>query len=119
MTHPVYKVVSFEIVGPHALRVEFDDGTAQVIEFGLILRGEIYGPLQDERLFRQVRSTRKFTRSSGLRVLISIRQFSTIGRNTPATCGNWLSDGLPSRARPREHAELKAVAGMPESHIDY
>lgn len=54
MTHPVYKVVAFEIVGPHSLRVEFDDGTAQVIDFGPILRGELYGPLEDERLFRQV-----------------------------------------------------------------
>ena len=54
MTHPVYKVVAFEIVGRHSLRVEFDDGTAQVIDFGPILRGELYGPLEDERLFRQV-----------------------------------------------------------------
>lgn len=52
--HPVYRVVAFEIVGPYTLRVEFDDGTAQVIEFKPILRGELYGPLQDERLFRQV-----------------------------------------------------------------
>jgi hypothetical protein len=54
MTHPVYKVVSFAIVGPHTLRVEFDDGTAQVIDFRPILRGELYGLLQDERSFRQV-----------------------------------------------------------------
>ncbi len=54
MTHAVYKVVAFEIVGPHTLRVEFDDGAAQVIEFGPMLQGELYGPLQDERLFRQV-----------------------------------------------------------------
>ncbi|MGH9453079.1 MAG: DUF2442 domain-containing protein [Terriglobia bacterium] len=54
MTHPIYRVVAFKIAGPHTLRVEFDDGTAQVIEFEPILRGELYGPLQDDRLFRQV-----------------------------------------------------------------
>jgi hypothetical protein len=53
-SHPVYKVVGFEIVGPYTLRVEFDDSTAQVIEFEPILRGEVYGPLRDERLFRRV-----------------------------------------------------------------
>jgi hypothetical protein len=52
--HPVYKVVAFQVIGAHALRVEFDDGTAQAIEFEPILRGELYGALQDERLFRQV-----------------------------------------------------------------
>ncbi|MGH9448285.1 MAG: DUF2442 domain-containing protein [Terriglobia bacterium] len=54
MTHPVYKVVAFEVVGPYALRVEFDDHTAQEIDFEPILRGELYGPLRDERLFRRV-----------------------------------------------------------------
>jgi hypothetical protein len=52
--HPAYKVVTFQVVGPYALRVEFDDGTAQVIDFEPILRGELYGPLKDDRLFRQV-----------------------------------------------------------------
>jgi hypothetical protein len=54
MTHPVYRVLAFEVVAPYTLRVEFDDGTAQVIDFEPILRGELFGPLQDERLFRKV-----------------------------------------------------------------
>ena len=54
MTHPVYKVVAFEVVGAHTLRVEFDDGTTQVIDFAPVLKGELYGPLQNERIFRQV-----------------------------------------------------------------
>jgi hypothetical protein len=54
MAHPVYAVVGFEFAGPHSLRVTFDDDTAQVIDFGPILRGELYGPLQDEALFRKV-----------------------------------------------------------------
>lgn len=54
MSHPVYRVVGFEIVGPYALRVEFDDGEDQVIDFRPVLAGELYGPLQDEKLFNQV-----------------------------------------------------------------
>ncbi len=54
MAHPVYRVTHFEIVGPYTLRVEFDDASTQVINFSDVLAGEIYGPLQDERVFRGV-----------------------------------------------------------------
>jgi hypothetical protein len=54
MAHPVYRVTGFEIVGPHALRVEFDDATAQVIDFTDVLAGDVYGALQDEQVFRGV-----------------------------------------------------------------
>lgn len=54
MTHPIYRVVDFEIVGSYTLRVKFDDGTAQVIDFRPVLVGELYSPLQDEKLFNQV-----------------------------------------------------------------
>ena len=47
-------MVHFEIVGPYTLRVEFDDGMAQTIDFRPVLAGEMYGALQDERLFKQV-----------------------------------------------------------------
>lgn len=54
MTHPIYRVMNFKIVGPYTLRVEFDDGMAQTIDFRPVLAGELYGPLQDEQLFNQV-----------------------------------------------------------------
>ena len=54
MAHPIYRVVNFEIVGSYTLRVEFDDGVAQTIDFRPVLAGEMYGPLRDERLFNQV-----------------------------------------------------------------
>jgi len=54
MTHPIYRVMNFKIVGPYMLRVEFDDGMAQTIDFRPVLAGELYGPLQDEQLFNQV-----------------------------------------------------------------
>jgi len=54
MRHPIYRVVGFEIVGLYTLRVKFDDGTEQVIDFRPVLVGELYGPLQDEGLFNRV-----------------------------------------------------------------
>jgi DUF971 family protein len=53
--HPLYRVRSFERVGTHALRIAFDDGSMQTIDFAPVLAGELYGPLQDPELFAQVR----------------------------------------------------------------
>jgi hypothetical protein len=55
MTHPIYRVRSFEIVSAYTLRVWFDDDTEQVIDFRPVLAGELFGPLRDLSLFNQVR----------------------------------------------------------------
>lgn len=55
MGHPLYRVRSFELLGTHSLRVGFDDGSEQVIDFRPILFGEIFGPLRDPAVFAQVR----------------------------------------------------------------
>ncbi len=55
MIHPIYRVVSFEIVAAHTLRVRFDDGTEQTINLYPVLAGELYQPLRDLALFNQVR----------------------------------------------------------------
>ena len=52
--HPVFRVMGFQIVGLYTLRVRFDDGQERVIDFRPVLAGELYGPLQDEKLFNQV-----------------------------------------------------------------
>ena len=54
MNHPVYRVISFEIVAPYTLRVKFDDDTWQAIDFLPVLKGELYDPLGDLSLFNQV-----------------------------------------------------------------
>lgn len=54
MKHPIFRVESFEIVGPYRLRVEFDDGLAQIIDFRPVLSGELFGPLRDPSLFNRV-----------------------------------------------------------------
>ncbi len=54
MTHPIYRVRQVEIVSAYTLRVGFDDGTEQIINFQPILSGELFGPLRDLELFNQV-----------------------------------------------------------------
>lgn len=48
------KVAGFEIVADYNLRVIFDDGAQQVIDFEPVLHGEMWGPLRDLALFNQV-----------------------------------------------------------------
>lgn len=54
MVHPIYQVVDFQIEDSYILRVHFDDGTHQVIDFEPILEGDLYSPLRDVALFKQV-----------------------------------------------------------------
>ena len=55
MSHPLYNVATFSVVGSHTLCVTFDDGSEQMIDFRPILYGELYAPLRDPDLFAQVR----------------------------------------------------------------
>jgi hypothetical protein len=50
----LHRVTNHEIVADYTLRVEFDDGTEQIIDFRPVLYGEMWGPLQDLTLFNQV-----------------------------------------------------------------
>ena len=62
MTHATYRVRSFQTVAPYTLRVQFDDGTEQVINFEPILAGELYRPLRDLRFSIKCGSIPRFTR---------------------------------------------------------
>jgi hypothetical protein len=55
LSHPIYRVVSFTIVGPYTLNVRFDDTTEQLIDFRPTLAGQLFGPLRDLSLFEGVR----------------------------------------------------------------
>lgn len=55
MKHSIHRVETFEIIGPYTLKVGFEDGTSQTINFEPILRGELLSPLRNPDLFRQVR----------------------------------------------------------------
>ena len=54
MSHPIYRVTGFEIVGPHRLTVTFNDGTQQHIDLRPVLHGPMFGPLQDLPTFNGV-----------------------------------------------------------------
>lgn len=55
MTHPIHRVQSFKVEAPYTLRVAFDDGTEQVINFQPVLAGALFGPLRNIALFNQVK----------------------------------------------------------------
>ncbi len=48
---PLHDILSFEIVAPYTLRIEFDDHTTQVINFKPVLAGELFSPLNDLEVF--------------------------------------------------------------------
>ena len=54
-THAIHFVNRVAVVAPHTLKLWFEDETEQVINFEPVLRGQLYGPLRDLRLFNQVR----------------------------------------------------------------
>jgi len=54
MDHAIYRVEAVAIVKPYTLRVSFDDGTEQTIDFQPVLAGELYGPLKELSVFNRV-----------------------------------------------------------------
>jgi len=54
MNHAIYRIISFKVIKPYTLRINFDDGEEREIDFQPVLAGVIYGALQDEKLFNQV-----------------------------------------------------------------
>jgi hypothetical protein len=55
MRHPIHRVEGFSLVSSYVLRITFDDQTEQVIDFEPLLAGDLFGPLRDPSIFRQVR----------------------------------------------------------------
>lgn len=55
MDHLLVKVTDFAVAGDYTLRVRFDDGSEQVIDFEPVLHGYYYSPLRDLEEFNQVR----------------------------------------------------------------
>ena len=52
--YELFDVIGFAIVANYTLRVEFNDGSVQIINFEPILHGPMFGPLRDLSLFNQV-----------------------------------------------------------------
>jgi Protein of unknown function (DUF2442) len=53
--HAIHFVLSVAVVGPHTLRLRFEDEKEQTINFAPLLRGQLYGALRDLNVFNQVR----------------------------------------------------------------
>ncbi len=98
MKHEVHRVTGFQKVGPFTLRVEFEDGTAQVIDFRPILAGEIFGPLADPEVFDQVH----LDPEAGTLVWPNGADFD------PATLHDWPEEGTRLVALAREWASTRA-----------
>lgn len=54
MKHEIYRITSVSVVGPHSLHLGFNDGTSQTVNLESVLVGELYEPLRDPAVFRQV-----------------------------------------------------------------
>lgn len=54
MNHPIYKIISFKLIGPYTLQLEFNDGLIKEIYFKEILKGEVYSPLKELKFFNMV-----------------------------------------------------------------
>ena len=54
MHHPIHRVVGFAVVAPFVLRVSFNDGSEQRIDFRPVLHGPLFGPLQVLDVFNAV-----------------------------------------------------------------
>ena len=54
MGHAIHRVEHFEIVAPYTLKLQFADHTEQQIDFRPVLEGEMFGPLQDLKMFNAV-----------------------------------------------------------------
>ena len=98
MSHPIYRVESFEIVSPYTLRIRFDDDTEQTIDFQPILMGELYGPLRDLAVFNQVQI------DAEVRTLV----WPNGADFDPATLHDWPQQVAAMKAQAQQWASVQA-----------
>ena len=80
MDHEIHRVVSFEKVAPFTLRVDFEDGISQVIDFRPVLKGNYTHRYKIPRSLTEFGSTPRSTRLSGQTAPILIPRPFTTGR---------------------------------------
>lgn len=54
LEHEIHRVTTFDRVAPFTLRVRFNDGTQQLIDFAPVLAGELFEPLRNAGYFDHV-----------------------------------------------------------------
>ena len=55
MKHTLARIISFKRLGDYVVKVSFDDGSSQRIDFFPLLTGELFEPLQDKDFFSKVK----------------------------------------------------------------
>ncbi|MEA2336054.1 MAG: hypothetical protein QOE82_61 [Thermoanaerobaculia bacterium] len=100
MSHAIHRVTRFEIVGPYVLNVSFEDGIEQRIDFRPVLKGVLFGPLQDVAFFDAV----ALDRETGTLTWPNGADFD------PATLHDWPNVCGELAARARNWAEIAAAA---------
>lgn len=53
--HQIHAIRRVEVIGPHALRLTFEDGFRRDVDLSDVLYGSRFGPLRDPACFAQVR----------------------------------------------------------------
>jgi Protein of unknown function (DUF2442) len=101
MTHPIHRVSRFNIVGPYTLLVGFSDSSEQQIDFRPMLKGTLFGPLQDLATFNAV----SLDPEVGTLVWPNGADFD------PATLHDWPSVCNELASRAQEWAVLAKSAG--------
>jgi hypothetical protein len=97
LSHAVHAVTRFEEIAPFTLRVWFEDGSSQVVDFRPVLSGQVFGPLADPRMFKQVR----LDEESGTLVWPNGADFD------PATLHDWSEEGPRLAALARSWVSAK------------
>jgi hypothetical protein len=97
MSHAIHRVTRFEIAGPHILNVVFEDGTNQRIDFRPVLKGVLFGPLQDLAFFNAVALDPEAGTLTWPTELTSIPRCFTTGRMSVASSRHALVNGQRSR----------------------
>ncbi len=101
MQHPIHRVRRVEVVAAYRLRVEFEDQVERTIDLEPVLAGELYGPLRDLELFRQVRIDPE------VRTLV----WPNGADFDPATLHDWPDHAEAFARKAREWACSKATTG--------
>lgn len=120
--HPIYQIVSFEIVAPYTLQVRFDDGSEQWINFDAVLAGEVHGPLRRLSLFNQVRldpETRTLIWPNGADFdPATLHDWPMVAPELAGRAARWHRAALPMHSVTPREAHNK-VLHLHEEGVDY
>jgi hypothetical protein len=121
MSHEFYSVTNFEIVAPYTLRLTYDDGAVNTIDFLPVLRGELFSPLRDLNFFNQVR----LDSEAGNIVWPNgadfdpetLHEWEKVGREMIEMASNWEIVAQPDSASSFEHIVATARQLEPSEKI--